>query len=179
MRTKREGGFTFLGILLFVVLLGIASMATLTAADALAQRAAEEELLQIGEEFNQAFLSYFNRSPAGVRHFPLELDELVHDPRFPNTVRHLRKIYPDPLSGRIEWGLMKSPQGEIVGVYSLAEGRPIRQVDLLADPAVLPPQSAPAVSPFQRYSQWVFGYYTALRQPTPMLAPAPAQGAMR
>jgi len=174
---RREGGFTFLGILLFVVLLGIASMATLGAADAIAQRAAEDELLQIGEEFNQAFLSYFNRSPAGVRHFPLELEELVRDPRFPGEVRHLRKIYPDPLSGRNEWGLVKSPQGEIIGVFSLAEGKPIRQIDLLADPAMLPPQSAPAAPPLKRYSEWVFGYYTALRQATPIPAQSAAPGA--
>jgi len=38
------------------------------------------------------------------------LEELLEDPRFPNTVRHLRKPFADPMTGQAEWGLAKAPE---------------------------------------------------------------------
>lgn len=88
----------------------------------MARRDAERHLLAIGAEFERALVSY-----AGGARGPRTLDELVRDPRMPGTRRHLRQIYADPLTGRPDWGLVTDPQGFIVGVYSLAEGRPIQR----------------------------------------------------
>jgi hypothetical protein len=38
----------------------------------------------------------------------------------------LRRLYPDPLTGRDEWGIVKAPDGGIMGVYSLSDGRPLK-----------------------------------------------------
>src|SRR4030067_2335831 len=54
------------------------------------------------------------------------LEELLHDPRFPNLVRPLRKLDVDPMTGRAEWGTVKAPDGGIMGVYSLSEEAPIK-----------------------------------------------------
>lgn len=173
----RQHGFTFVAILIFLAILGVASMATITSAEFFTRRSAEGELLAIGEEFNQAFLSYYNRSPAGTRRFPAKLEDLVRDPRFPGTVRHLRRVYPDPLTGKTEWGLLKSPEGGLAGVYSKAPGEPLRHIDLLIETAAPPPgttlssapaQSVPEAPVATTYADWRFGYYTAIRQPTPV-----------
>lgn len=42
-------------------------------------------------------------------------------------VRHLRRIYPDPLTGRSEWGMVEALDGSgIAGFYSLAETEPFK-----------------------------------------------------
>lgn len=170
MRTR---GFTYIGIMIFIAILGIASMAAVTSADFFSRRNAEGELLAIGDEFNQAFLSYYNKTPAGTAHFPRTLDDLVRDPRYPGIMRHLRRIYPDPLTGKAEWGLIKAPEGGIAGVYSLASGTPIRQrqSDLYQS---TPLQSAPDQSVSAEggggYADWQFGYYTATNQNVPLPA---------
>jgi hypothetical protein len=45
-------------------------------------------------------------------------------------VRHLRRIFVDPMTRRAEWGLLRQPDGGIRGVYSLSTGRPFRTDDL-------------------------------------------------
>ncbi len=60
--------------------------------------------------------------------FPAKLDDLLRDPRFPNVVRHLRKLYNDPMTGE-DWELVTDPAERIIGVRSssdvatLQEGR--------------------------------------------------------
>jgi len=41
-------------------------------------------------------------------------------------VRHLRRLYRDPLTRGPEWGLVKSPDGFILGVHSLSQEPPIK-----------------------------------------------------
>lgn len=124
---KRERGFTYLGLLILVAIIGIASAATLQMGSILQRRAAEEELLEIGAEFRNALISYANATPVGQKRAPSSLQDLLKDPRYPNPRRHLRKLYADPLTGKEEWGLIEALDGSgIVGVYSLSEARPIK-----------------------------------------------------
>jgi hypothetical protein len=47
-------------------------------------------------------------------------------PRFPGKRRHLRRLYPDPMTGQADWVLLR--QGDhIIGVRSRATGRPFKQ----------------------------------------------------
>lgn len=120
-------GFTLLGLLILVAIIGIASAATLQLGAVLQRRAAEEELLEIGAEFQAALLSYANATPARAQAAPNSLQDLLKDPRYPNTRRHLRKVYADPMSGKEQWGTLMAPDGHgIIGIYSLAEGKPIK-----------------------------------------------------
>ncbi|MFC5475716.1 type II secretion system protein [Paraherbaspirillum soli] len=89
------------------------------------QRQQEQELLFIGDQYRQAIASYY-RSATGSR-YPRTLAALLSDDRVPYTLRHLRKLYRDPMTGDTEWGLIKSPDGGVMGVYSMAEGAPQKQ----------------------------------------------------
>lgn len=120
-------GFTYVGLLVFVAILGIASAATLQMGSVVQRRAAEDELLLVGMEYRRALISYAQRTPAGQLRQPKSLADLLKDPRYPNTVRHLRKLYPDPITGKAEWGLIQGVEGGgISGVYSLSEAMPIK-----------------------------------------------------
>jgi type II secretory pathway pseudopilin PulG len=132
-RDRRAGcqaGFTYVAVLMLLAVLsaGLAGIGTLWHTQA--QREREEELLFVGEQFRAALRSYVQRSPAGARRFPNTLEELLEDRRQPVPVRHLRRIFVDPMTRRAEWGLLRQPDGGIRGVHSLSTGRPFRTDDL-------------------------------------------------
>jgi type II secretory pathway pseudopilin PulG len=122
----------------------------------IARRDAEQSLLAIGMEFQQALRAYAGvpaeaKGPL-IAHGPRTLEELLKDPRTPSTRRYLRQIYVDPLTGGQTWGLSKDSAGFIVGVYSLAEGRPIKQTGFEATQA--------SFEEAETYAAWVFGLPT-------------------
>jgi hypothetical protein len=91
------------------------------------RRVAEEALLDVGREFSEALESYQRVTPVGQPDEPLNLQDLLKDTRFPNVVRHLRKLYNDPITGQAEWGLLRSDLTKrIVGVYSLSDVKPVK-----------------------------------------------------
>lgn len=123
----RQRGFTYIGLLLLVAM----SSAALAAAGSLwsieSKREKEAELLFIGSEFTRAIAAYRERTPAGQPpRFPLRLEDLVDDKRWPTTRRHLRQVYVDPMTASREWGLVPAPGGGILGVYSLSQDPPLK-----------------------------------------------------
>jgi type II secretory pathway pseudopilin PulG len=127
MAGKGEQGFTLLGLLFLVAGLGIAMAALGTMWHTAVQREKERELLFIGSQYRQALDSFWKLTPGGIRRLPKNLDELLSDPRYPDPVRHLRKIYRDPMTGSTEWGMILDANGGIVGIYSLSEGTPFKR----------------------------------------------------
>jgi type II secretory pathway pseudopilin PulG len=124
---RPPAGFSYIALLIALVLISIASTAPVQLGALLDRRSAEEELLAIGNEFRIALISYANASPPGQNRLPRSLADLIKDPRYPNTIRHLRKLYIDPLTGTEEWGLITSVDGRgIVGVHSLSDKKPIK-----------------------------------------------------
>lgn len=128
----RNQGFTYLSLIIFLTVISIFSAASLQLGHIMMRRAAEQELLAIGAEFRSALASYAAATPEGQVSVPQSLQDLLKDSRYPNTRRHLRKIYVDPISGKEEWGTMiafgvggRSVAG-IVGVYSLSSDVPIK-----------------------------------------------------
>lgn len=120
-------GFTYIGLLIFMALMGIALAGAGTVWHTESRREKERELLFAGDQIRRAIGLYYERTP-GTKQFPQTLEDLLLDPRYPNTQRYLRRIYRDPLTGEIEWGLVRGPQGGIVGVHSLSDSRPFKQV---------------------------------------------------
>jgi type II secretory pathway pseudopilin PulG len=141
-------GFAYLLLLIAVAVLGIASAAAVSVGSRVARRDAEAQLLAIGAELERALLSYRTMAAAAPSTGPRTLEDLLRDPRRPNIVRHLRQVYADPLTGKAEWGLVKAPDGSIVGVYSLADGEPIKRSGFDADHA--------RFAYAHGYAQWVF-----------------------
>lgn len=157
MRSGRHAGFTYIGLLIAVAILAATSVAALGAGAALQQRETEAELLAIGLEFRQALQGYADATPPGRPAAPLDLAELLRDPRHPGMQRHLRRIYPDPLTGKAEWGLVRSPDGRIAGIHSLSGAAPLRRAGF--------PPGCEQFAQAERYRDWVFAPLPRFRLP--------------
>ncbi len=99
-------GFTYLGLLILLAVLGLVGAAGLKMGTLMQRAAAEEELLEIGAQFQDALRSYAAATPPGQKTQPATLQDLLKDPRFPSPRRHLRKIFVDPVTGSAEWGII-------------------------------------------------------------------------
>jgi len=135
--------------MILIAILAVVSAALLSVGSSMQRRMNEEELLFVGGQFAEAFRSYFEATPVGQRGYPVKLDDLLRDPRYPGVRRHLRKIYVDPMTGKAEWGLVAAPGG-IVGLHSLSHQAPIKIAQF--DPAFA------ALEGKKAYSEWAFGF---------------------
>ncbi|WP_153118098.1 type II secretion system protein [Rhodocyclus tenuis] len=126
-RGRDQQGFAYVWILLTVALLAI-GLGVVLEVDATAERREKEmQLLAVGEEFRAAIESYYRApSVAGASEYPPRLEDLLEDRRTGVLRRHLRKIYPDPMTGKAEWGLVRV-SGGIVAVHSLSDRAPLRK----------------------------------------------------
>lgn len=116
-----------LWLLFLVAGLGVGMAALGTLWHTAVQREKEAELLFIGDQYRRAIEHFLNTPPPGQPpRLPQSLDELLLDPRFPETVRHLRRLYPDPMTGTETWGQIKGPEGGISGMHSLSESKPLK-----------------------------------------------------
>lgn len=140
-------GFTYLGLLFAVAIAGVMLAATgvLWRTDGARER--EVELLFKGAEIQRALESYFLSTPQEPKRFPLKLEELLEDRRGPVVRRHLRRLYPDPFTGKPDWILVRSPEGRIVGVHSSSTAKPIKRASVHGDFAFGDAKS---------YRDWVF-----------------------
>jgi len=160
-------GVVLMGLVVLLALCGLAAVNFAESAVTARQREREVQLLWVGQQFRQAFESYYRATPGPVKHLPVTLDELVRDSRFPNPVRHLRKIYPDPIQPDVPWGILKRGN-QIIGVYSQADGMPLRRASF-----------APGLESFEgatQYSAWRFMFVP--RAATGPVPPAPARTAV-
>lgn len=119
-RSTSQRGFSYLLLLFAVAALGIASAGSALMWSTLAQTERERELLFIGGEFSRALQRYFDASPAEPKRYPATLQDLLEDKRQPTPLRHLRKLYFDPMTRSQDWGLVISG-GQIRAVYSKSE----------------------------------------------------------
>ena len=124
---RLQHGFTYIGLMILIVLLGIGMGLTGQVWHTSATREKEHELLFVGGQFRKAIEMFHARNRGSNEGYPRNFDELMRDPHQPGVQRYLRRIYRDPMTGRQEWGLIKSPAGGIVGVYSIAKGVPLKQ----------------------------------------------------
>lgn len=125
--SSRQGGFTYLGLIILVTVIGLVGAATLKVDSLLRRAAAEEELLDIGAAFSAALASYAAATPQGQPLHPPSLRELLKDPRTPAVRRHLRKIFVDPVTGSTEWGIVyQAGQVGVVAVHSLSQAQPLK-----------------------------------------------------
>jgi type II secretory pathway pseudopilin PulG len=121
----RQQGFTYMSAMMLIVLMGTALAAVGQVWSTVGAREREVQLIWVGTQYAQALRSYY-RSGTGVSQYPATLDELLEDHRFPSVQRHIRRLYPDPMTGSNDWGLTKSIDGRITGVYSLSTQTPLK-----------------------------------------------------
>jgi type II secretory pathway pseudopilin PulG len=145
---QSERGFTYIGVLILVIIMGVVLAAAGELWHSAQQREKEQQLLFVGNQYRQALAQYYRRTPGAAVRYPRRLADLLADPRYPLPQRYLRQLYPDPVSGSAGWGLLKTPSGEIMGVYSQSEATPIKQANFkLADKKF---------EGKSKYSDWVF-----------------------
>jgi len=121
---RNSRGLVLLALLLF---LALASLATALAAQVWAtvrQRERETELLFVGEQYRRAIESYWRATPGRLKTLPVSLESLLADDRFPTPVRHLRRLYADPITG--EALILLRQGGGISGVQSPSKNAPLK-----------------------------------------------------
>ena len=129
--SRHEGGFTYIGLLIAVAILGIMLSAAGTLWSVAAQREKEAELLFIGHQFRSAIGRYY---AAGGFRFPRELHDLLDDDRSAVPRHYLRKIYRDPMTGESDWDIIRAPDGGVMGVASKSQAKTMKRANFdLAD----------------------------------------------
>lgn len=122
-RRRGSAGFTYLGLLALIVLIGIMLAAAGQVAATSAQRDREAQLLWVGHEYRAAIGRYWIQR----RTFPQALDELLGTaPDAPAPARYLRRLYPDPMTNAVDWVLVPAPGGGIMGVASSSQRAPLK-----------------------------------------------------
>src|SRR5262245_17984536 len=124
-RPAASAGFTYIWLLLAVAFMAAGLAAVAEFATTALRRDKEADLLFVGDQFARAIAQY-RASSSGTQQYPQRLEDLLADKRFPNVRRHLRRVYPDPMTGSADWGLVRGPGGGIVGVYSRSTARPLK-----------------------------------------------------
>ncbi|GAB3244521.1 type II secretion system protein [Chitinimonas naiadis] len=153
----RQAGFSYIALLIFIASLGVAASASVLLGSVVQRRQAEQELLFVGAAYRDALSSYYLAKPVGLRRYPQSLQELLHDARFTTLKRHLRTLYPDPITGQNDWRLIRHPDGGIMAIASSSPAAPIK-IDLFE------PDDA-AFRGQRHYSDWVF--VARSQEPTP------------
>jgi type II secretory pathway pseudopilin PulG len=157
---RRVAGFTYLTILFVVAIMGLGLALTGEVWHTVALREKEAELLHVGNHYRKAIERYYLSGP---RQYPRSLGDLLKDPRKPGTERYLRRLYPDPVTGSDEWGIVKAPDGGIMGVHSRSEDKPLKV-------AGFRPPAQQGFESAKQYSDWKFVY----TPPAQAAAPKPA-----
>jgi type II secretory pathway pseudopilin PulG len=168
-RRAAQGGFTYFGVLVLVVLIGLMLAAAGEVAGQQAQREREAQLLFIGHQYRDAIERYFQMN----HRFPARLDDLVSDTSGALAVTHyLRKRYQDPMAPGADWIVIGAAEGGVQGVASSSTRTTIKRAGF--DPVDVDFDKA------ERYSDWAFVYdpLRGLRSPlgrpttyTPYLLP--------
>jgi type II secretory pathway pseudopilin PulG len=117
-------GFTYIGLLVLLALIGILLAAAGEFASTAAQREREAQLLWVGHEYRTAIGRFFRTR----RTYPQTLEELLGAaPDAPVQVRYLRRLYPDPMTNAVDWVLVPAPGGGgIMGVASSSKRAPLK-----------------------------------------------------
>lgn len=120
---RSERGFTYLGLLALIVLIGVMLAAAGEVAATAGQREREAQLLWAGHEYRTAIGRYWRHK----RTYPQTLEELLGaPPDAPLQVRYLRRLYSDPMTNAVDWVLLPAPNGGIMGVASSSKRAPLK-----------------------------------------------------
>ena len=144
MRAGKQRGFTLIAGLITAAVMAAGLASLVTFASHAMQREKETELLFVGNQYREAIASYFRKEQT----YPTELAVLLEDRRYPMPVRHLRRLYRDPITGGTDWALVKAPEGGIMGVHSRSERVPIKTGNFLTRDK--------AFGEAKTYSDWQF-----------------------
>jgi len=152
---RSAAGYALIMVLLVVIGVSLATTVAVRQQTLEQQREREMDLLFAGQQFRNALASYAAVSRSNSSNpRPRTLDELLLDNRSPVPLRHLRRIYVDPMTGKADW-ILEMVQGRIVGVHSSSGKAPLQRTGF--------PDGMATFSDAQSYRDWRFmaeGYAT-------------------
>ena len=134
-------------LLVAVVVMGILGEAAVYLTSRTEQAEREAELLYRGQAYEKAIAAFYHaRTP---NEYPRTLAELLQDPRFMHK-RYLRHLYPDPMTTKGTWLLIRAPDGGVAGVASTSRLKPLKQAGF--------PTGLENFAGAASYRDWVFSY---------------------
>lgn len=161
-------GYALVVALILVLAASLAAGLAMQRAQTEGRRERERELLFAGGQLREAIARYYAVAPAGGKpQYPAALTDLLSDRRFPFAMRHLRRLYPDPMTGQPDWDLVLA-DGRIVGVRSRSGAAPLRRAGFDTGEEGF----AGAAS----YRDWVFAAAAVAAAPAQPVASPPADG---
>lgn len=179
----RQRGYTYLGVLLVVLVLGMTLTGATLVSETARRRDKEQELIFAGQQYVDAIRSYYESGEGGVSTYPHSIAELLRDPRFPGVRRHLRKPWRDPMTPSGEWDLIVGEDGGIIGVRSRSRQVPLGKLPMAQPQSV---EETPATDK-PTYRDWQFRFEPAntadedddkrpfSSKPRPISAPGPLE----
>lgn len=114
-------GFTYLGVLAAIALMGVALMAVSDVWVTTANRQKMAQLEWAGDQYAQAIGSYYYANVGSVRFYPKTVGDLIEDRRYLSIKRHLREPYPNPFTDKLDWQLIAAPDGGFRGVQTTGQ----------------------------------------------------------
>lgn len=124
---RSQLGMVLLAVFVFILITTLAASAMVEVYQTQKQRENEEELLFVGDQYRAAIASYAAQvGTGGARRLPQSLNDLVDDHRTPTPRHHLRRLYPDPMTGHVDWILIQGAGG-IAGVASSSQKVPFKK----------------------------------------------------
>ncbi len=181
---KSSGGFTYIAVLVLVVIMGIVVGAASQSWTMLMKREREKELLFRGKQIVEAIARWQNPPAVAGRAVPPvrplnDLKDLLTDPNSLTKVHYLRRdpttAYNDPITGK-DWEMIKIAGRGIVGVKSKSDDEPVKQSGFLEMSYPLDPaKDAYLITMYKnfegkkKYSEWEFVWspQTAGQAPLP------------
>jgi len=119
-------GHTYLAVMMMVIVMGIMLCAVGQSWHTIMQREREEELIFRGRQIRDAISHWYKPRVGEHVATPLrDLKDLLQDPRTPQTVRYLRRLYNDPMTNG-KWVIIDDPVKGIQGVASSSGDTPLK-----------------------------------------------------
>lgn len=145
---RKQHGYALMAALVMVVVMGLGVGIAASSWRTKVRRSHEQELLWRGDQYRKAIASYYRMVHGGARgSYPRNLESLKNDPRVLHRLRHIRRLYKDPLTGE-DFILIKDGSGGIIGVRSESNSEPFKKDGFSYDNARL--------TNCKRYSEWEF-----------------------
>jgi type II secretory pathway pseudopilin PulG len=145
-------GIVLLALLLTLALIAVALTGALEVWSVERQREAEADLLYVGDQYRLALERYYYATPGATRALPTSIDDLVEDRRFPVPMRHLRRAWPDPVTGK-PFELLRMDE-QIIGIVSSSKKPTIKRSGFS--------HSDSAFDGLETYDQWKFLFHPGI-----------------
>jgi type II secretory pathway pseudopilin PulG len=117
MPIGKPHGFTYLALLFMIAITSaLAAAGTQRWQTLLAREREAEQIYRAGQI--AAALGRYYTAQASNKQFPRSLDDLLEDRRSAVVLRHLRRLYVDPVTGKADWELVTDSSGGIVALRS-------------------------------------------------------------